>query len=286
MIAENRLDKQMKKIFSSVVIAVLTLGFGNLGNVANAAGDAPVSPEVSWPSQGYFGSFDKSSLQRGLQVYTEVCSSCHGLRLLSYRDIGDLGFSPAEVKAYARQFEVMGEPNEDGETQLRPAEPADRFVEPYANEQEARALNNGALPPDLSLIVKARNTGKGNFFVNAYDMLRGRGYASGADYVYALLTGYEDPPAGVEIADGMYYNKWFSGGAIAMAQPIYEGDDFADGTEATIEQQARDVTSFLMWASEPRLEDRRAMGIKVLLFLAIFTIVLFLLKRRVWKDVH
>ena len=272
----------MNKLFSLVVVLCTSVGSWT----AQAAGNAPVPPEMSWPSTGYLGKFDKNSLQRGLQVYTEVCAGCHGLRLLSYRDLMDLGYSSDQVKAYAAQYEVLSEPNDDGERVMKAALPADKFVAPYANEQEARAMNNGALPPDLSLIVKARNFGKGNFFANFYDMLRGRGYASGADYIYALMTGYEDPPAGVEIAEGMHYNKWFAGNAIAMAQPIYEGDDFADGTPASIEQQAKDVASFLMWAAEPRLEERRAMGIKVLLFMALFIVVLYMLKRRVWRDVH
>ncbi len=272
----------MNKIFSLVAVAAMTLGSWT----AHAASSAPAAPEMSWPSAGYLGAFDKSSLQRGLQVYTEVCASCHGLRLLSYRDLRDLGLSDTEVKAYAAQYEVLSEPNEDGERVMKAAQPYDKFVSPFANEQEARAMNGGALPPDLSLIVKARNFGKGNFFANFYDMLRGRGYASGADYIYALLTGYEDPPADVEMAEGMHYNKWFAGNAIAMAQPIYEAEPFADGTPASIEQQAKDVASFLMWASEPRLEERRALGIPVLLFMALFILVLYLLKRRVWRDVH
>ena len=272
----------MNKLLSLAAAAALTLTSFS----AYAAGGALVPPEMPWPSVGYFGAFDKASLQRGLKVYTEVCSGCHSLRLLSYRDLGDLGYSNAEVKAYAAEYEVLSEPNKDGDRVLIQASSADKFVSPYANEQEARALNSGALPPDLSLIVKARNRGKGNFFANFYDMLRGRGYASGADYVYALMTGYGDPPADVEIAEGMHYNKWFVGNAIAMAQPIYKADPAADGTPGTIEQQAKDIASFLMWASEPRFEERRAMGTKVLLFIALFIIVLYMLKRRVWRDVH
>lgn len=276
------MDSIMNKLLS--LLSAISLSFSAW--TAHAAGSGPVPPEQNWPSAGYFGAFDKASLQRGLQVYTDVCAGCHGLRLLSYRDLLDLGYNNDQVKAYAAQYEVLSEPNEDGEREMIPASPADKFVSPYANEQEARALNGGALPPDLSLIVKARNFGKGNFFANFYDMLRGRGYASGADYVYALLTGYEDAPEGVEISEDMHYNKWFAGNAIAMAQPIYESDDFADGAPGSIEQQAKDVASFLMWASEPRLEERRALGIKVLLFMALFIIVLYLLKRRVWSDIH
>ena len=272
----------MNKIFSLIAAAAMSVSSWT----AHAASSAPVPPEMSWPSAGYLGKFDKASLQRGLQVYTEVCAGCHGLRLLSYGDLRDLGYSDAQVKAYAAEYEVLSEPNEDGERNMIPAAPSDRFVPPFANEQAARAANGGALPPDLSLIVKSRNFGKGNFFANFYDMLRGRGYASGAAYIYALMTGYETPPADIEMAEGMHYNKWFAGNAIAMAQPIYEADPFADGTPGSIEQQSKDVASFLMWASEPRLEERRAMGIKVLLFMALFIIVLYLLKRRVWRDVH
>lgn len=273
----------MKRLLSIVCAGVLAA----LPLPALAAGNAPVPPEKNWPSEGYFGSFDKASLQRGLKVYTNVCASCHGLKLLHYRDLVDLGYSQDEVKAYAAEYEVLSEPDEEGEREMIPASPANAFVSPYENEEAARASNNGALPPDLSLIIKSRNFGKGNIFVNFFDMLRGRGYASGADYLYALLTGYEEePPEGFDLGEGMHYNHWFAGHAIAMAPPLYEDDEADDGTPGTIEQQAADVTSFLMWAAEPRLEDRRAMGIKVMIFLALFTLVMFVLKRNVWRDVH
>ena len=277
----------MRILQKFTVLAVTALLPVCLATKIHAAGDFIPAPERDWPSAGYFGTFDQASLQRGLRVYTENCASCHSMDLLSYRDLEFLGYSPEQVKAYAAQFEVLSEPNEDGERELVPASPSDRFVSPYANEQEARALNGGALPPDFSLIVKARNFGKGNMGLNFYDMLRGRGYASGADYIYALLTGYlEVPPADFALAEGQYYNIYYPGHAIAMAPPLYETEDFADGTLGTIEQQARDVASFLKWASEPRLEERRKMGIKVLLFLAAFFVILLLLKRRVWQDVH
>lgn len=260
-----------------VLIAVATMLAGV--NIALAAEGAGL-PQRDWSWRGslqktFFGKFDRAQLQRGLQVYTNVCASCHGLDFVAYRNLGALGYGEDEIKAFAAEYEVQDGPNDDGEMYMRPALPSDRFVSPYPNEQAARAANNGAYPPDLSLIVKARK--------------------DGANYLSAMLTGYSDdvpevnpdnPEEKFELMEGMNYHMYFPGYQIAMPQPLY-GDDveYADGTPATIEQEAADVTAFLAWAAEPELEQRRSMGLKVLVFLIIFTIMLMAVKRRIWADV-
>lgn len=232
---------------------------------AGAAGEAQVPPSRGWSWEGVFGSYDRAAAQRGLQIYREVCAGCHSMQFLFYRDLEGLGYGEEEVKAIASEYEVQDGPDADGEMFDRTAIASDRFVSPYPNDNAARSVNNGALPPDLSLIVEAR--------------------PHGADYLYALLTGYSEVvPDGIELQDGMNYNAWFKGNQIAMAQPLYEdGVEYADGTPATISQMASDVTTFLAWASEPNLEERKSLGIKVMIFLVIFLGMLIALKRRIWS---
>ncbi|MFZ1413950.1 MAG: cytochrome c1 [Defluviicoccus sp.] len=232
------------------------------------AADAPKLPTQSWGFSGVFGTFERPALQRGFQVYKQVCASCHGASLLAYRNLTDIGFTPQEVTEIAAEFEVEDGPNDEGEMFIRKALAADRFVMPFPNEAAARAANNGGYPPDLSLITKAR--------------------LGGPDYIFALLTGYkEEPPAGFELLEGMYYNEYFAGHQIAMAPPLSEGGvDFADGTPATVDQMARDVVTFLSWAAEPEMEERKRLGVKVMLFLVVLTALLFALKRKIWSDVH
>jgi ubiquinol-cytochrome c reductase cytochrome c1 subunit len=238
-----------------------------LGGTAQAAGDAVPLNKQSWSFHGLFGTFDRAAAQRGYQVYKEVCAACHGLHLVAYRNLQDLGFSEAEVKALAAGYQVTDGPNDAGEMFQRPARPSDRFVKPYPNDNAARAVNNGALPPDLSLIVKAR--------------------PDGHNYVFSLLTGYEKAPADVQLSDGQYYNKYFPGHKLAMPQPINDGQvTFADGTKATVEQMSRDVTTFLAWAAEPELERRHRYGIATILFLIVATGVFYGAKRRIWARVH
>jgi len=235
---------------------------------AFAAAEAPQPAKQDWSFAGPLGTFDRAALQRGFQVYKEVCSACHSMNLVAYRNLEALGFSEAEVRAIAAQYEVTdSEPNDQGEYVTRPARPVDHFKAPFPNEQAARAANNGALPPDLSLMTKAR--------------------PGGADYVFALLTGYEQPPQGVEVPEGMNYNVYFPGHMIAMAPPLAEGSvTFADGTPSSVPQMAKDVVTFLSWAAEPELEERKRMGVKVMLFLLLMTGVFYALKRKVWADIH
>ena len=225
--------------------------------------------EVDWSFKGITGKFDRSSLQRGYQVYTEVCASCHSMNLVSYRNLGEPGgpeFSVDQVKAIAANFEVEDGPNSDGEMFTRPGRPSDKFVSPYPNVQAATAANGGAYPPDMSVLVKARK--------------------GGSDYIYSVLMGYEEPPAGFELEDGVYYNKYMDGKKIKMSNPLSDGIvTYADGTEASEAQMAKDVTSFLTWTAEPHLETRHKMGVKVLIFLTIFTLLVYLSMKRIWSRI-
>jgi ubiquinol-cytochrome c reductase cytochrome c1 subunit len=233
---------------------------------ARAAGPAPTFPDVRFTFDGLFGTFDRGSLQRGFQVYKEVCAACHAMRQLSYRNLLEIGLTEAQVRNIAAQFQVVDGPNDNGEMFERPARLSDRFRRPFPNEQAARAANNGAYPPDLSVMVKARK--------------------DGADYMHALLTGYRDPPAGFNLMDGMNYNAYFPGYQIAMPNVLNPGQlEFADGTEASVANMARDVTAFLAWAAEPELEQRRAMGVRIIIFLIILGGLTYAVKRKVWADV-
>jgi ubiquinol-cytochrome c reductase cytochrome c1 subunit len=240
--------------------------------VAQAA-DEPPLPKDAWPTDGIFGSFDRASVQRGFQVYKEVCANCHAVRHLYYRDLGPtgpgggIGFSEEEVKALAEEAQVTDGPNDQGEMFQRPGRPYDPIARPFANDQAARAANNSALPPDLSLITKARE--------------------GGARYVVGLLTGYTDPPADMKMVDGTSYNLYFPGHQIAMPQPLSDGQvTFSDGTPNALKQEAHDIAAFLIWAAEPTLEVRHRMGTKVFLFLLVLTALFYIVKRKVWADLH
>lgn len=255
-------------------------------NIAIAAESTQVPPRQQWQSDGIFGSLDKKSAQRGLQVFSEVCAACHSLRLVSFRHLKGIGYGEEQIKAFAANYSVPAEPDENGEINERPAIPADPFPAPYANEAEARSLNNGAYPPDLSLIVKARNRGNNNFFLNLADALSGSGATSGSDYLYALLTGYETPPSDTTMQENMHYNTWFPSHQIAMPDPLSEGQvEYTDGTPATVAQMARDVTTFLAWTSEPELEKRHSMGIRVIAFLLVLLGLVIAAKRALWNRI-
>lgn len=279
----------MKPLFSRLAaVAVAFFMVVGVSATANAAGDYPKKKprHVDWSFAGPFGTWDLAQLQRGFKVYQQVCASCHSLDLVAFRNLTQIGFTEDQVKAIASEYEVTDGPNEDGEMFERPAVITDKIPGPYANDKEAAALNNGAVPPDFSLLAKARAVERGfpNFVFDVFTL-----YAeNGPDYIYSLLTGYTDEvPEDVEISDGTYYNPYFiAGNALAMAQPLW-GDDveYDDGTEATISQQSQDVTAFMTWAAEPYLVERKAMGFNVLLFLVVFAGLMYMTKKRVFRDV-
>ena len=228
----------------------------------------------SWSFQGFFGTFDRGQLKRGFQIYKDVCAACHSMNLLAYRDLEAIGYNEEEVKDIAKSVQVTDGPDENGDMFDREGKPFDTFKAPFPNEEAARAANNGALPPDLSLIAKSR-AGKG---FGAYD---------GADYIHSLLTGYGEAPADRKLGEGMNYNKAFKGNEIAMPQPLT--DDavvYADGTPATLDQESRDVAVFLTWAAETKLEARHSAGIRTLIFLVALTLLAYAAKRRLWAKVH
>jgi len=226
--------------------------------------------KTDWSFKGLFGKFDRGALQRGYQVYTEVCASCHSMKYLSYRNLSEKGgpeFSIEQAKAIAASFEVTDGPNDDGEMFQRPAKLSDKFIMPYGNVKEAQAANGGAYPPDMSVLAKARS--------------------GGVDYIYSVLLGYEDPPNGVTLDDGVYYNKYMYGNKIKMSQPLYDGSvEYSDGTEATEEQMAKDVVTFLMWSAEPHLEARHKMGFKAILYLIVLTILVYFSMKKIWSRIE
>ena len=240
--------------------------FAFTAHQAVASSSAREPKQLAWPFEGIFGSFDRQAAQRGAQVYLEVCSACHSMHHLYYRNLEDLGFSMAEIKEIAAKKDVKDGPNDAGEMFDRPASPADRFVSPYPNNEAARAANNGALPVDLSLIIKARH--------------------DGGNYVYSLLTGYGEPPADFHMMPRLHYNPYFEGGQISMPPPLSKDQvTYMDGTPATVEQMAHDVVIFLQWAAEPEMEHRKSMGLKVMLFLCAFTVFFYIVKKKIWKDI-
>lgn len=280
-------NSKMKMIISKLAAVAIVLGI-SFGATATLAAGGPINKprEVDWSFSGPFGKWDLAQLQRGYKIYKENCSSCHSIELLAFRNLQEIGFSEEEVKAIASEFEVTDGPDADGEMFERAAVPADLIPGPYANTAEAASLNNGAAPPDFSLLAKSRAVERG-FPLFVFDIFTL--YAeNGSDYIYSLLTGYQDPPEGVEVADGTHYNPYFiAGNALAMGQPLY-GDDveYDDGTEPTLDQHAKDVTAFLTWAAEPYLIERKQMGFKVIIFLLILSLLLYLSKKQVFSALR
>lgn len=268
------MDKMMPRL---LVAICLTASLG-IASAANAAEEAMPPQDQEWSFSGPFGTYDRASLQRGFQVFKEVCSNCHSLNRIAFRNLGDPGgpgFSEDEVRALARSYMVPAPPDDQGHTTdengrplTREATPADYYPPRFPNENAARAANNGALPPDLSLIVKARD--------------------GGANYVYSILTGYgHDVPAGMNLRPGLFYNPYFLGGGIAMPQPLFANQvTYADGTDASIDQMAHDVVTFLAWTSEPKMEERKRMGFAVILFLIAFSTLCFFSYRKLWHGEH
>ena len=251
-----------RRAFAAVVLGVVMLAPAS----GRAADETPL-PRQEWSFDGVFGTYDRASAQRGFQVYKEVCSVCHPVKHLYLRNLTEIGYSEDEVKAIAAGYQVTDGPNDQGQMFQRPGRPSDPIPGPFPNDQAARAANNGALPPDQSLIVKAR--------------------PGGPDYIYGILTGYKEPPAGFKLLDGMNYNEYFPGHQIAMPPPLSDNAvTFADGTPATVPQMAHDVTTFLTWAAEPNLDDRHRTGFKVIMFLIVAAGVFYAAKRKIWAPIH
>ena len=257
--------KKLLKIYLTTIFLTLSIQ-----NITYSAGENYPLLKQDWSFKSFFGTFDRASLQRGYQVYTEVCASCHSLKYVSYRNLAEKGgpeFSIEQAKAIASNFEVTDGPNNDGEMFTRSAKLSDKFVMPYANDQEAKLSNGGAYPPDMSVLVKAR--------------------AGGADYIYSVILGYEDPPEGMKLDDGVYYNKYMYGNKIKMPPQLY--DDlvtYADGTPATPEQMAKDITTFLAWTAEPKLEERHKFGFRAIIYLVILTILVYFSMKRIWSRIE
>jgi len=251
-----------------IIFAVLISTISSIN--ANSAGQNHPLLKQDWSFQSFFGKFDRASLQRGYQVYTEVCASCHSMKHLYYRNLAEQGgpeFSVEQAKAIASNFEVVDGPNSDGEMFTRSAKLSDKFVMPYSNVEEAKLANGGAYPPDMSVLLKARS--------------------GGADYIYSVLLGYEDPPEDMILDDGVYYNKYMYGNKIKMPKQLY--DDlvtYADGTPATPEQMAKDVTTFMAWTAEPKLEERHKFGFRAITYLIILTILVYFSMKRIWSRVE
>ena len=256
----------MRNLLKIIAIFFLFYSFSSHSNAAEKVEYL----KTDWSFKGLFGKFDRGSLQRGYQVYTEVCAACHSMKYLSYRNLAEKGgpeFSEAEVKAIAASFEVTDGPNSDGDMFTRPGKLSDKFVNPYENVKAAEAANGGAYPPDMSVLVKARG--------------------GGVDYIYSLLQGYEEAPSGVTLDDGVHYNKYMYGNKIKMAAPLSDDlIEYGDGTKASVEQMSKDVTTFLMWAAEPHLEARHQMGFKAIVYLIILTTLVYFSMKKIWSRVE
>ncbi len=275
-------------------LAVFALAVVSTPLVAYAAGEAIHIDRQKWPFAGFFGRFDQNQLQRGFQVYKDACASCHGISRIAFRNLAQPGgpaFNEDAVKGLAATYQVEDGPNDDGKMFKRPGRLSDTVPPPYANEKEARAVHNGAYPPDLSLITKARGIEyHGSLFAHPFHILKdvASGYSEGgADYVHALLTGYAEAPKDFKLADGMQYNKAFPGNQILMPPPLTEGNiKYQDGTPATVDQMSRDVVAFLHWAGDPKQDERKRMGLLVLLYLLITAVLLYFAKKRIWASAH
>jgi ubiquinol-cytochrome c reductase cytochrome c1 subunit len=261
----RRRGADMPRRVLCAVVAVAA-AVASIAGIARAQ-EAPTPPHQEWSFDGVFGTYDEASLQRGFQVYKQICSVCHPVKHLDFRDLAQIGYSEDEVKALAATYQVSDGPNDQGQMYQRPGRPSDPIPGPFPNDQAAKVANNGALPPDQSLIIKARE--------------------DGPDYVYALLNGYATPPADFHLASGMYYNEYFPGHSIAMPPPLSpKAVTFADGTPATVPQMAHDIVTFLTWASEPNLPERHRIGFKVFFFLIVSVGVFYAGKRKIWSRIH
>jgi ubiquinol-cytochrome c reductase cytochrome b/c1 subunit len=292
-IADDVLAKYGKKnVMAPVMVALLAgsmLLTGGISRSEAADGHGPSPESLKWSFAGPFGKFDRAQLQRGLKVYKEVCAACHSLSYVAFRNLSEPGgpeYSAAQAAAFASEYKVQDGPNDAGDMFERPGRPADYFPSPFPNENAARASNGGAAPPDLSLMAKARSYERGfpQFIFDFFTQFQERG----PNYIHALLTGYEEnPPAGFTLTEGSHYNKYFPGHSIKMPPPLSDGQvTYDDGSPATADQYAKDVSAFLMWTAEPHLEARKRLGFQVMIFLVLLTGLLYFTKKKIWADAH
>ncbi|WP_438278559.1 cytochrome c1 [Nitrobacter sp.] len=288
-IADDVLGKKGVVASLAAVFAVAGLLVWDSGSRAMAAEHSPNPPSLNWSFAGPLGRFDQAQLQRGYKVYKEVCSACHSMNLVHYRNLtdpGGPGFTVAQATALAAEIQVKDGPNDAGEMFERPGRIADKFPAPFPNENAARVANGGAAPPDLSLMAKARGYERGfpQFIFDAFTQFQEKG----PNYIHAILTGFEDsPPHGFTLPDGSFYNKYFPGHAMKMPNPLSDDQiSYSDGTPQKVDQYATDVAAFLMWAAEPKLEERKRIGLQVMIFMVIFAGLLYFTKRAVWADAH
>jgi ubiquinol-cytochrome c reductase cytochrome c1 subunit len=282
------------KRFKVIAAAILVSGFMGGAVLADGGHDTPLPPKNDWTFAGPFGTFDKTQLQRGFKVYREVCSSCHSMGLVSFRNLaqpGGPGFTEGQVKALAASYKVKDGPNDAGEMFERDGRAADRWPSPFPNKQAAAAANGGAIPPDFSVIAKARSYSRGFplFLVDMFTQYQ----EHGVDYITALLQGYSDDTHGVEVPAGKYYNTFYPGNVIAMPKPLNDGQvEYPKGADGrpqapeTVAQYSKDVSAFLMWAAEPKLEQRKETGLRVILFLIVLAGLFYFTKKKIWSRVE
>jgi ubiquinol-cytochrome c reductase cytochrome b/c1 subunit len=273
---------------SRTLLALVATAFLAAPAAAEDAHSTPQPPAQKWSFAGPFGKFDQAQLQRGFKVYKEVCASCHSLSLVSFRNLaepGGPGYSAAQAAAVAAEYKVQDGPNDAGEMFERAGRPADTFPKPFPNDNAARAANGGALPPDMSVLAKARTYERGfPWFV--FDIFT-QYQEQGPDYIHAILMGYEEAPKGVTLPPGTHYNKYFPGHAIGMPAPLSDGQvTYDDGSPQTIDQYGKDVSAFLMWTAEPHMMARKRLGLQVMIFLLVLTGLLYFTKKKVWKQVE
>ncbi len=275
----------MSRTILAFALAGSLLGFSAASAIAADEHAGPLPPKQKWSFSGPFGHWDKAQLQRGFKVYREVCGVCHGLNLLSFRNLEGIGFSEGQIKTIAAEYKVQDGPNDQGEMFERAGRPADRFPPPWPNENAARSRYNG-VPPDFSVLAKARSYERGGFWfiLDIFTQFQ----EQGVDYIHALMTGYkEKPPAGFQLPQGTFYNDYFPGHALTMPPPLSDKRvDYTDGSPTTVDQYAKDVAAFMMWAAEPTLETRKRVGFQVMIFLLVFAGLLYFTKKKVWADAH
>jgi ubiquinol-cytochrome c reductase cytochrome b/c1 subunit len=278
----------MSRHCSIIIAFVLALLSTAVVPTARAQEAAATPAMQRWSFAGPFGQYDPEQLQRGFKIYREVCSTCHSLKLLSFRNLADPGgpgFTEAQAAAIAATFQVPDGPNDQGQMFQRPGKIADYFPPPFPNDQAARAALGGGLPPDMSDLAKARTYEEGFpwFIIDAFTMYQ----EQGPDYIHAIINGYTNAPSGFAVPPGTYYNKYFPGGAIKMPPPLRDGQvQYPDGTPETLDQYGRDVAAFLMWASEPTLDQRKQLGFQVMIFLIVLSGLLYFTKKKIWHAVE